>query len=283
MAGWSEGEIVVRETTIHYYRMGHTGKPPVVLLHGFTDAGLCWLRLASDLAPDYDLIMIDAVGHGLSGGPEHGFRERAPGDVLAVIAALDLDCPALVGHSMGAATAAGVAAEASERLRGIVLEDPGWRDTAPAPTEVGATGVAMGSRAPLGGPEWVAWITAFQAMGQEERHTQAAAERPEWADADRLPWADAKAQFNLAVIAARGPIGIPPWRDTVRRMACPALLITADPERGAIVTPTIAREASGLWQTGEIVHLPGAGHNIRREQYAPYREAVSGFLRRVLV
>ncbi len=28
----------------------------------------------------------------------------------------------------------------------------------------------------------------------------------------------------------------------------------------------------------EIVHIPGAGHNIRREQFAPYMEAITNFL-----
>src|SRR5581483_10995969 len=102
MAEWSEGDLTIDGTNIHYYRMGQPDKPPVALLHGFTDMGLCWMRLATDLAPDYDLVMIDAVGHGRSGGPEHGFRARAAGDVLAVIAALGLDRPALIGHSMGA-------------------------------------------------------------------------------------------------------------------------------------------------------------------------------------
>src|SRR6478672_9381213 len=151
MAEWTEGDLTVDSENIHYYRMGDATKPPVVLLHGFTDAGLCWMRLATDLAPDYSLVMIDAIGHGRSGGPEHGFRERAVSDVIAVIDTLGLDRPALIGHSMGAATAAGVAAVASDRLRGVVLEDPPWRDETPAPADNGA----RGSRAPLRSPSWV--------------------------------------------------------------------------------------------------------------------------------
>src|SRR5919202_1215582 len=101
MSEWSEGDLPIGGIAIHYYRMGQRGKPPVVLLHVFSDAGLAWLRLAQDLKADYDLVMLDAVGHGRSGGPEHGFRARAVSDVLAAIEALDLDRPVLVGHSMG--------------------------------------------------------------------------------------------------------------------------------------------------------------------------------------
>jgi pimeloyl-ACP methyl ester carboxylesterase len=277
MAAWTEGDVPVNGTNIHYYRMGERGKPPVVLLHGFTDMGLVWMRLATDLAPDYDLIMIDAIGHGQSGGPEHGFRARAVGDVLAVIAALGIDRPALVGHSMGAATAAGVAAEASDRLRGIALEDPPWRDEPPTPIAENSATAGTGSRAALGGPEWAEWNRAFKALSPEARRARAAKERPEWPEIDTIYWADAKAQLNLDVVKERNAPR-PPWRDIVRRITCPVLLITADPERGGIVTTAVAEEAAHLWRTGQIVHIPGAGHNIRREQYEPYRAAVSAFL-----
>ncbi|MGN6561540.1 MAG: alpha/beta fold hydrolase [Thermomicrobiales bacterium] len=275
MAEWSDGELVVDGTAIHYYRMGDQTKPPVVLLHGFTDFGLCWLRLATDLADDYDIVMIDAVGHGRSGGPEHGFRARAVSDVLAVIGALGLERPALVGHSMGAATAAGVAAETSYRLRSIVLEDPPWRDTEPAP----AASTAHGSRAPLGSPAWVEWMRSFQALSPDERRARAQQERPDWADIDRLYWADAKGQFNLAVLNRRSDVARPPWRETVQKITCPVLLLTADTERGAIVTPEAAQEAADLWHQGQVLYIGGAGHNIRREQYGPYRAAVKTFLR----
>jgi hypothetical protein len=54
-------------------------------------------------------------------------------------------------------------------------------------------------------------------------------------------------------------------------------LITADPERGAIVTPEVAEEARRLLPTLEARRLRGAGHNIRREQFEPYLQAVRAF------
>lgn len=276
MPAWSDHDLSVDGITIHYYRMGTPGKPVVILLHGFTDSGLAWTRLANDLAPDYDLVMIDAVGHGRSGGPEHGFRSRAVSDVIAVIDALGLTRPALVGHSMGAATAAGVAAEAGDRIRAIVLEDPPWRDPEAAPATTSAPG--QGSRAPIGSPEWVEWNRAFKELSPEERRARAATERPTWADEDRIPWVESKAQFNLDVIAERNAPR-PAWQEEVSRITCPILLITADPERGGIVTPEVANEAAGLWRQGKIAHVPGAGHNIRREQWEPFRAAVLSFLK----
>jgi pimeloyl-ACP methyl ester carboxylesterase len=47
---------------------------------------------------------------------------------------------------------------------------------------------------------------------------------------------------------------------------------------GAIVPPEIAQEAAGLWRSGEVAHISGAGHNIRREQFDRYVGAVITFL-----
>src|SRR5215208_448550 len=101
MPSYTEGDLPIAGIDVHYYRMGTRGRPPVVFLHGFSDGGLTWLRLAQHLGPAYDLVMLDAAGHGKSGGVEHGFRDRAVSDVLAAIEQLGLERPALVGHSMG--------------------------------------------------------------------------------------------------------------------------------------------------------------------------------------
>jgi len=279
MAEWSDHDVSINGLTIHYYRMGQSDKPPVLLLHGYSDSGLAWTRLARDLAADYDLIMPDAVSHGRSSGPgPAGFRSRAVADVVALIEMLGLDRPALVGHSMGARTAAGVAAEAGDGIRCAVLEDPPWRDASPEP-RAAATEQARPSLAPTGSPRWAEWLTGWKALTPEERAARVAEERPMWADEDRLPWAESKAQFNLD--ALNDPMGSAPapWRDVVSKITCPVLLITADPERGGIVTPDVAREAAGLWRTGRVVQIAEAGHNIRRDQYAPFRTAVVAFLR----
>ena len=71
-----------------------------------------------------------------------------------------------------------------------------------------------------------------------------------------------------------------PWREIIARIACPILLIIGDPQLGAIVTPEAAQEAAQLWQHGEVVHIAGAGHNIRRDRYDKMMAAVRAFLNR---
>ena len=71
------------------------------------------------------------------------------------------------------------------------------------------------------------------------------------------------------------------WPATVRRITCPALLITADPALGALVTPESAAELQALAPQMRIAHIAGAGHSIHREQFARYIEAVRAFMAEV--
>ncbi len=64
MAEWLEGEVDATGITTHYYRSDGRNKPSILLLHGFTDNGLCWSRVAHELEGSYDVVMTDARGHG---------------------------------------------------------------------------------------------------------------------------------------------------------------------------------------------------------------------------
>jgi N-formylmaleamate deformylase len=63
------------------------------------------------------------------------------------------------------------------------------------------------------------------------------------------------------------------------RITCPALLITADPSLGAIVTDESAAALKALVPQVEIAHVPGAGHSIRRDKFVRYMTIVRAFLR----
>ena len=65
MLKYTESDFTVKGVKLHYYRTGGD-KPPIILLHGATDNGLCWTTTAEVLAEKYDVIMLDAQGHGLS-------------------------------------------------------------------------------------------------------------------------------------------------------------------------------------------------------------------------
>ena len=58
----------------------------------------------------------------------------------------------------------------------------------------------------------------------------------------------------------------------------PTLLITADLDKGAIYPPELADKWVATLPDAGHINIPGAGHNIRREQPAAFLAAVRGFL-----
>jgi pimeloyl-ACP methyl ester carboxylesterase len=269
MPHWQSEQIAVDGLNLHCTRTGGDG-PPVVLAHGFSDDGLCWTPVAEALAPDYDVIMVDARGHGRSDAPERGYgsAEHA-GDLAGVIRALGLARPAVLGHSMGAMTTLVLAGTYPDLPGAILLEDPP--------------------------PWWVAARTAA-AAGDEERWAQMRARTmglkrktraeliaeqheasPTWSEAELGPWADSKHRMSLNVLNRGASLDMD-WSAVLGRISCPALLITADPASGAIVTPEDAQALQQLIPQLRVAHLARAGHNIRREQFARYLELVRGFL-----
>ena len=110
-AGWSDGYILANGIRIHYWRTGGN-KPPMVLAHGSSDDGLCWTNLAKELEGNFDLILMDARGHGLSDPPSASDPADAQVEDLAgLIRELKLVKPILMGHSMGGASVGWFAAK----------------------------------------------------------------------------------------------------------------------------------------------------------------------------
>src|SRR5258708_4125857 len=74
------------------------------------------------------------AGHGRSDGMASGISyELLVEDVTALIRALDLSRPVLLGHSMGGCTVALLAATHPDLVRAILLEDAVWGDTSHLP------------------------------------------------------------------------------------------------------------------------------------------------------
>ena len=183
-----------------------------------------------------------------------------------MIRALGLKRPAVLGHSMGAASTLVLAGMYPDLPRAILLEDPPpWWITAEA-------GVPLTRQSPIR-----LGIIELKRKTREELIAHARSGSPTWPEAELGPWADAKLRFSFNILTADEPAAVD-WPATVRRITCPALLITADPALGALVTPESAAELQALAPQMRIAHIAGAGHSIHREQFARYIEAVRAFL-----
>lgn len=272
MEPWFEGTVQANDLAIHYHRTGDAARPPLILLHGVVDNGLCWTRVARDLQGQFDVLMPDARGHGQTGGSlENISYDLLAEDVIAFIHALNLEKPILYGHSMGGLTAALVAAFAPDLVRAIIMEDPPFVD-APATEGERAKQAQDLSQAAQS-------IAALRSLTSEQRLAAARAFNLTWDEAELGPWVESKVEFDLDI--GQYMQTDYPWREPLPRISCPILLITGDPAHQSLVTPQAAEEAARLWRNGEVVHIEGAGHSIHRDRYAETMQAVSDFLSRV--
>jgi len=271
MSDWRSEYVVVGGIRLHYTRTGGS-KPPLVLAHGVTDDGLCWTPVAQALAAEYDVVILDARGHGLSDAPEHGYGPaQQAGDLAGVIAALGLERPAVLGHSMGAATTLVAAGLYLDALGAILLEDPpGWW----APQTNRSTSNEY-RRA-----EMRERFASVKTKSRDELIAEQRAQSPGWSEAELGPWADSKLMFSLNVLellesASETSVD---WQDALGRITRPTLLMTADVETGAVLPQEGAAALQALVPQLRIEHFPGAGHNIRRDQFDRYIEVVRSFL-----
>lgn len=260
----SEHTIHANGIDIHYWRTG--GEKPVMLCsHGLTDNGRCWELFASEMADTYDLIMPDARGHGQSTAPEHGYRaEDRAADSLALLDALHIEHVVAIGHSMGGDSTAMLVAKAPERVRAAVLEDPSFRlpdDEIP----------------PTFSDNWAADNLRAKSFPLDDLIAEGRKNSPSWDPRVFPNWAEAKHQVNPVVFNwLREPRT--PWAEYVGQIRVPTLVVTGEPERGAIIAPEIAAKLQQLSPAIQIVRIANAGHCVRYDQPAKFVEAVRSFL-----
>ncbi len=124
------------------------------------------------------------------------------------------------------------------------------------------------------------WLANLLALDLPARIARGRSDNPAWPDDELESWAESKAQVNLDVFALpfQGPT---PLTDQLTAIECPVLLIHGDPDRGSLISPDYAKRcaqaAAGDFQA---VHIPGAGHSVRRDNRPQYLTALTAFLDR---
>jgi pimeloyl-ACP methyl ester carboxylesterase len=111
--------------TIHYAE-GPASGLPLVLLHDLTASWQTYLSLLPLVSCRHHTYALDLRGHGRSSHANSVYEiEEYGDDVLRFLRAIVPAPAVLVGHSLGAEVALWVAAAAPERVRAVVLEEPG--------------------------------------------------------------------------------------------------------------------------------------------------------------
>jgi non-heme chloroperoxidase len=115
--------IVDADVKLEVLDWGGTGRP-VVLLTGLGNTAHVYDDFAPKLTPQYHVYGVTRRGYGASSVPATGYTaDRLGDDVLAVLDALKLDRPVLVGHSIAGEELSSVGSRHPERVAGLVYLD----------------------------------------------------------------------------------------------------------------------------------------------------------------
>jgi pimeloyl-ACP methyl ester carboxylesterase len=266
---WTSGDIAANGTTLHWTRTGGD-LPQVLLAHGLTDDGLCWTPVADELEGDYDLVMVDARGHGRSAAPASGYEPLTMGaDLMAASDALGLRRPVLVGHSMGAVASLLAAGLRPDVVRALFLEDPPGMWTMSRPEN--ADEIAMGLRRQ---------IEANAVMPADDLAAIGRAENPRWSDAEISAWVAAQKSVKPAVTAFfdGDDLARIPWSELLGAVTCPVHLALADTAAGSLLDDDALTALRRFIPRLRAKRFPSAGHSVRREAFVPYMESLREFL-----
>ena len=261
-SGWTQGYVLANGIRIHYYRAPAPGKPSLILAHGSSDDGRCWTTLARELEGRYDLILPDARGHGLSDPPRKDDPPDAQVEDLAgLIRELGLERPILMGHSMGASSAAWLAAKHPGLLSAVILEDPGLLPRTGSPGD----DVDQRRRETL----------ARNNATFEETVERCMKGSPSWGLEECRYWAPSKL-LHHPDNAYRSFGNRPPMEELFDKIDVPTLILKAD------APPDVRKQNEAVAKRlkhGKLVHIDGAGHNVRREQKQSLLAALNEFLK----
>ncbi|MDQ3404202.1 MAG: alpha/beta hydrolase [Actinomycetota bacterium] len=238
--------------------------PPILLLHGLMGRATTWWPTARWLTRYGRVVGIDARSHGRS--PHRGGQWRTPDFVAdAAEVAAGLGPSVVIGHSMGALHAVGLAAAHPDLVRAVVAEEmpidlrgrtgDGWRasfDDWPVPF-----------RSIAHVREYFGPVGAYFAECVEERD-----------DGYHLI-ASIDDLFEIA-----GEWGARDYWDLVERVRCPILAVEA--EHTVMPAGQQARLPVRAPGGGHHLLVAGAGHVVHDDAPEVYRGAVEAFLSSVL-
>lgn len=230
--------------------------PPVVCVHGLPGAARDFRWLAPPLAGRARLLSVDLPGFG--GTPVSTASDASPEGradfVLAVIDALGLDRPVLVGHSMGGLVAVAAAARRPGGFRGLaLLASPGLRPHATFRRLPRRTlHVALhGPWTPLLMPAARRW---FEAAGF--RHYPDPALR--------------------RTIACLRHTSFPAHAARLRELALPTLAAWCDDD--PLIEPEILAELASALPPGPRLRWPGGGHVPQKTHAAEVAEGLASLV-----
>jgi 2-succinyl-6-hydroxy-2,4-cyclohexadiene-1-carboxylate synthase len=244
---------------LHVERRG--AGPRLALVHGFTQTGRSWGRVADDLVTDHEVLLPDAPGHG---GSADVRADLATGGDLLVEA---VGPATYVGYSMGGRLCLHAALAHPRQVRALVLlgataglDDPADRAARQAQDRATSARIAeVGLESFL--EEWISQ-PLFAGV------PRAAADL---ADRRRNTIAGLRSSLELAGTGAQEPL----W-DQVGELAMPVLVVAgAEDAKFRVLGERLARS---IGANATLATVPDAGHAAHLEQPAAFLAILRAWL-----
>ncbi|MCZ6674049.1 MAG: alpha/beta hydrolase [Verrucomicrobia bacterium] len=264
-SNWTEGYVNANGIRIHYWRTGGD-KPPLIMAHGYSDDGLCWTAIAKELNEEYDVILPDARGFGLTDPPS----QSEPADVqvedlAGFIKELQLEKPIMLGHSMGSSSVAWFSARYPDVPKASILVDP--RLVSRTPEESAAR-----NSSPI--ETRVAAILKRNNTSYEELFDFQKERNPHYSFTEIHFWVLSKQLYHPNT-AYRNSDARPTMTELFAKTTCPTLILKAD-DQGELRKEN--KEVAAVLKDGQLVHVEGARHSVHRDQKDRFLGALNAFL-----
>lgn len=245
-------------------RLGRPGSPRLILVHGFTQNRHCWSPIAKSLAHDFEVVTVDAPGHGdaCDVAVDLPTAGAAYGDVLGPAA--------WVGYSMGGRLALHVAVARPDAVAALVLvgtspgiSDPDERSARQRSDEALATriedkGVGQFIDDWLSLPLFAGLDATNDHRGQRLCNTATGL----------------ASSLRLAGTGAQHPL----WGQ-LGNITCPVLLVTGGND--AKFTDLARSMAPLFGGRCDVAEIPGAGHSVHLEQPEQFAALVTTWMAEV--
>lgn len=266
--------IVARHLRFNVLDWGPEDAPVIMCLHGGHQSAHSWDLVSLALAARYRVITPDQRGHGDSEWVRsaHYSNAEMAADALALMDALELDKPLLMGHSMGGRNTLLAALNAPERMGALVVVDIG-----PEVSDKGRRSIASFVAANEEFEDLDAFVAnvrrydPYRPTTHIERTVRynlfRRADGKYISKCDRLPRKlGLMQQFHADEL-------------TLAHMATLELptLVVRGANSGVLEAPAAERFASTLPQ-GQLRTVPDCGHNVHSQNTLGFLDAISPFL-----
>lgn len=237
---------------------------PVVLLHGVGLRAEAWNTQIDALSPVARVIAPDMPGHGTNTtGVARPDIEAYCDAALSVLEALD-GPPLIIGHSMGAMLALGLAHQSPNKVRGVVALNAVFERSETAAEAVEKRAAAL---------DGISQVDPTPALARWFGDAHSAARM---ACADWLSATDPAAYKRAYTAFATSHV---PNRDSLKNLHCPALFMTGALEPNS--TPEMSRRMADLAAHGRVEIVSGAAHMMPMTHPDPVNAALKAMFAEV--